>query len=101
LTHSRKESKLNVLEVSKLSLKECRLRAGLSTYDVARALHYKAASAITMWETGLRHVPSKRLLELASLYDCNVEELLKGGERRAARNVHDTREGKSASSRRA
>ena len=52
-----------------------RLKAGLSQAVAAERLGISAAS-VSQWETGKTLPDSKRLLDIASLYGCTVDELL-------------------------
>lgn len=53
-----------------------RQKAGLSVAQVAKALKVSDA-AVYMWETGETTPNGKRLLEIAKLYSCTVDELLR------------------------
>lgn len=58
-----------------MGFREARIRAGLRVADVMQALGVSDA-AVSYWETG-RYVPRpQKLLKIASLYGCTVEDLL-------------------------
>lgn len=57
-----------------MTLKERRKAAGLTQQQVADALGIDQAS-VSLWENGKFKPLSKRLDELAKLYNCSVEEL--------------------------
>ena len=59
-----------------MSFKEQRKRAGLTQMEVAKQLGV-TDSAVNQWETGKTTPNTKRLSELARLYNCTVDELLK------------------------
>ena len=59
-----------------MSFKEQRKRAGLTQMEVAKQLGI-TDSAVNQWETGKTTPNTKRLGELAKLYNCTVDELLK------------------------
>lgn len=58
-------------------IKKKRIEAGLTQEQVAIALGYHSASAISMWESGHRKPPADKLLDLAKLYGCTVDAILK------------------------
>lgn len=58
-----------------MTLKERRLQAGLSQYDVAAALEVDQA-AVSRWENGETRPVRKYRAKLAKLYGCTVDELL-------------------------
>lgn len=60
-----------------MSFKEQRKRAGLTQMEVAKQLGV-TDSAVNQWETGKTTPNTKRLSELARLYNCTVDELLRG-----------------------
>lgn len=65
-----------------VSFKEMRVRAGKTVLEAARALNV-SPQAVYRWEDGTYPPSTKRLLEIAALYDCKVDDLLKeeqGGE---------------------
>lgn len=59
-----------------MRLKDARIAAGLSTVEVANALGVSKA-AVCQWEAGVYLPRVARLSELAKLYGCTVDELLK------------------------
>lgn len=58
-----------------MSFLAARLKAGLSQAAAAKELGISAAS-VSQWETGKTVPDSKRLLDIAALYGCTVDELL-------------------------
>lgn len=58
-----------------MSFLTARQKAGLSQAAAAKQLGISAAS-VSQWETGKTAPDSKRLLDIASLYGCTVDELL-------------------------
>lgn len=58
-----------------MSFLSARNKAGLSQAVVADKLGIKPAS-VSQWETGKTMPNADKLLELAALYGCTVEELL-------------------------
>ena len=60
-------------------IKELRERKGLLQKEVAERLGVDA-SALCLWEKGIRMVPSRYLKRLASILECSVDELLSEGE---------------------
>lgn len=52
-----------------------RMNAGLSQVEVAKRIGVSDA-AVSMWETGKTRPRASRLLKLANLYRCTVDELL-------------------------
>ena len=62
-----------------MGFKAARQAAGLSVREVMKALGVSDA-AVYMWETGANLPKGKRLLEVANLYGCTVDELLRKGE---------------------
>lgn len=59
-----------------MSFKSARVAAGLSVKDVMDNMGVSDA-AVYMWETGEHRPKTSRLLGLAALYRCTVEELLR------------------------
>ena len=59
-----------------MSFKEQRKKAGLTQMEVAKQLGV-TDSAVNQWETGKTTPNTKRLSELARLYNCTIDELLK------------------------
>ncbi len=60
-----------------MSFLSARLKAGLSQAVAAERLGVSAPS-VSQWETGATQPKSSRLLDIASLYGCTVDELLTG-----------------------
>lgn len=72
-------SKLSIhrQEVCKgMGFKEARLAAGLTVQQVVKALKVSDAS-VYLWETGQMYPKTARLHEIADLYGCTVDELLR------------------------
>ena len=59
-----------------MSFRSARLAAGLSVKQVIEKLNVTGA-AVYMWETGKQAPRASRLPEIAELYGCTVDELLK------------------------
>lgn len=59
-----------------MSFFSCRKKAGLTQAEVAKALGVSNA-AVSLWENGETMPAGKRLLEIAKLYKCTVDKLLK------------------------
>lgn len=62
------------------TLKRLRLKNGLTQEDVAKALGFSSPSIVTMWESGDRTPRTEKLVALARLYKCTVDDLLKDDE---------------------
>lgn len=62
-----------------MSLASARAKAGLSQKAVADKLCITDA-AVCLWETGKTLPRASLLPKLAALYDCTVDELLRGDE---------------------
>lgn len=60
-----------------MSLLSARQRAGLTQEEVAKKLGVRQAN-ISFWENGKTAPRAKLLLNLASIYGCTTDELLKG-----------------------
>lgn len=60
-----------------MSIRDARLRAGLSVRDVMAAVGVSDAS-VYQWETGVTTPRPKMLLRLSELYGCTVDDLLFG-----------------------
>lgn len=58
-----------------MGFRKARMAAGLSVAQVVEALKVSDA-AVYQWETGVTAPSSKRLPEIAKLYDCSIDELL-------------------------
>lgn len=59
-----------------MSFVNCRKKAGLTQMEVAKALGVSDA-AVCQWEKGETMPTAKRLREVAKLYKCSVDKLLK------------------------
>lgn len=63
-----------------MGFKDARIKAGLSVAEVMAALNVSDA-AVYQWESGKNTPKGKRLPELAKLYGCTVDDLLKEEEK--------------------
>ena len=68
-----------------MSFRKARLAAGLTVRDVMNALGVSDA-AVYMWETGKMAPTAKRLVAVARLYGCTVDELLKEDEKKEGKS---------------
>lgn len=59
-----------------MGFKKARERAGLSVLEAARALKV-SHTAVYSWESGEYYPNAERLPEIADLYKCSTDELLK------------------------
>ena len=59
-----------------MSFRNARQHAGLTVAKVMEALHVSDA-AVYQWETGVTTPSAKRLPEIAKLYGCTIDDLLK------------------------
>lgn len=59
-----------------MGFRNARIKAGLSVADVMEALKVSDA-AVYLWESGKNIPKGKRLPEVAKLYGCTIEDLLK------------------------
>lgn len=59
-----------------MSFRSQRVKAGLSVLEVAKRLSVSDA-AVYFWETKTTIPTGKRLIEIAKLYNCSVDDLLK------------------------
>ena len=59
-----------------MGFREARLAAGLTVANVMTALKVSDA-AVYQWETGVTIPNGKRLPEIAKLYGCTVDDLLR------------------------
>lgn len=59
-----------------MSFRSARLAAGLSVQQVTEKLNISDA-AVYMWETGQQNPRVSRLPEIAALYGCTLDELLR------------------------
>ena len=60
-----------------MSFKSAREKAGLSQSEVAQRLHVRRSS-VNAWDKGHGLPKSSRLLEVAAILNCSVEEILRG-----------------------
>lgn len=68
---------LDFLEVRTISFRSARKKAGISVLDAAEKLGVSDA-AIYMWETGQTKPRADKLVKLAEIYGCTVDDLLRG-----------------------
>lgn len=61
----------------KENIRKLRIKQALSQTALAEKLGYKKGSIVSMWESGERTPPVKKLLRLAEILNCSVDELLK------------------------
>lgn len=59
-----------------MNFREARVKAGLSVSQVMEALNVSDA-AVYQWETNATMPNAKRLPEIAALYGCTVDDLLR------------------------
>lgn len=59
-----------------MNIKNIREQAGLTQAEVAKALNV-GQSAVAAWETGQSLPRADKLLDIAKLLNCTIEELLK------------------------
>ena len=59
-----------------MGMKECRLRAEMTVMDVAYIMGV-SDTCVYMWEKGKTTPRPEKLLKLAQLYSCSVEDLLR------------------------
>jgi transcriptional regulator with XRE-family HTH domain len=62
-----------------MSFASARKKAGYTQAEVGERLKVHQ-SAVAQWENGLTSPTASKLVELAKLYHCTVDELLKRGE---------------------
>ena len=62
-----------------MSIKEARERAGLTQAQVGKKLGI-TDSAVNQWEAGKAFPNTKRLIALAELYGCTIEDLIRKDE---------------------
>ena len=62
-----------------MGFKNRRLSANLTQEEVASIIHV-SRTTVSMWESGESKPRSSRLLELANLYKCTVDDLLREDE---------------------
>ena len=68
-----------------MNLEKFRKTKGISQCDLASSLGV-TQGAVSMWESGACMPSSKKLLQLATILDCTVDELLKGVKKDAKTN---------------
>ena len=59
-----------------MNIKNIREQAGLTQVEVAKALNV-SQSAVAAWETGRTLPRADKLIDIAKLLNCTIEELLK------------------------
>lgn len=59
-----------------MNFREARLAAGLTVQQVTKALKVSDA-AVYLWETGQVYPKTARLHDIAELYGCTVDDLLR------------------------
>lgn len=59
-----------------MNIKNIREQAGLTQVEVAKALNV-GQSAVAAWETGRTLPRADKLIDIAKLLNCTIEELLK------------------------
>lgn len=57
------------------ALKKLRLRSGMTQQELAEKLHV-TQEAVSQWEHGVSYPRSRKLKEIARLFECTVDELL-------------------------
>lgn len=60
-----------------MSFKKARKKAGMTQKEAAAALGYKDNTAVCAWETGKWLPRAEKLTQIAGLYCCTVDELLR------------------------
>jgi len=71
-----------------MGFREARENAGLSPMDAAAALKVSLAT-IYYWESGVYRPAGKRLPEIAQLYRCSIDALLRTGSSGMSGNQRD------------
>lgn len=59
-----------------MGFKKCRLSAGLTQEEVSKILGI-SRTAVTMWETTDVRPKADMLLDIAEIYGCTIDELLR------------------------
>lgn len=59
-------------------LRNARLKANMSVSEVMKALNV-SDGAVYQWETGVTFPRRDKLMKLATLYGCTIDELYAGG----------------------
>lgn len=62
--------------MTKTGFREARERAGMRVTEAARRLRV-SSPAVTQWENGSTIPRADRLMQIAELYGCTVDELLR------------------------
>ena len=57
------------------TLKKLRLRSGMTQKELAEKLHV-TQGAVSHWEHGISYPTSRKLPEIARLFECTMDELL-------------------------
>ena len=52
-----------------------RQKIGMTQEELASAIGYESASAITMWESGDRKPPSDKIPDIARALGCEIQDL--------------------------
>ncbi len=60
-----------------MGFKSARIKSGLTVEEAAKRLGYSDHTSIVGWESGKWMPRASKLVEIASLYGCTVDELLK------------------------
>lgn len=63
-----------------MGFRKARLSAGMTVAEVMKALSVTDA-AVYQWETGVTMPTGKRMVEIAKLYGCTVDDLLREDEK--------------------
>lgn len=59
-----------------MNIKSYRLKAGLTQTELAKQMNVHQ-TAVAQWETGRTAPSTEKLIRLASLFKCSIEDLLK------------------------
>ena len=59
------------------NIREHRIKQNLSQAELATLIGYESSSIISMWESGDRTPPTKKLSPLAKMLDCEISDLFK------------------------
>ena len=60
-----------------MGYRECRVKRGIKQTAVAKILGV-SASAVCAWERGVSEPKADIIRKLAALYECSIDELMKG-----------------------
>jgi DNA-binding XRE family transcriptional regulator len=79
---------MNNVETSKKTLKELRMRVGLTQHALSELLGLRGKT-IGHWERGLSepHLPASKILLLCKTFDCSLEDLVEAIE--ATRKIEE------------